>query len=209
VSSPTLRPEKVYVQGDTTNPRTCRASPHWPGAVLQTLVARFSHHLSQESAMPLLGTSSFSLLEQAPLRRDRAGAGPIVVWLRGEHDLSTDGALCATLARAIALDNAGLVLDLSEVEFMAVSTLGVIVRARDFLRRRSSSLTVRAPSASVLRVIDLCRLIDLVGPGAEVAGDALGSWVGVPSARRADKQGVRPIDLRARAVSVDKLAESG
>ena len=159
--------------------------------------------------MPLVGTSSFSLLEQAPLRRDRAGAGPIVVWLRGEHDLSTDGALCATLARAIALDNAGLVLDLSEVEFMAVSTLGVIVRARDFLRRRSSSLTVRAPSASVLRVIDLCRLIDLVGPGAEVAGDALGSWVGVPSARRADKQGVRPIDLRARAVSVDKLAESG
>ncbi len=173
--------------------------------------------------MPPLGTSFFDLPERSSLRPDGAEAGPIVVWLRGEHDLSTDDALCATLARAIALDSAGVVLDLSDVEFLAVSTLGVIVRAREFLRRRSSSLTVRAPSASALRVMDVCRLNDLVGPIATPAGNALGSWVWVPANGRDDGPGSpparshgqppvraeRPIDLRARAVSVEKLAESG
>ena len=56
--------------------------------------------------------------------------GPVVVWLWGDHDLSTDETLSATLARAIAVDSVGLVLDLSEVESMAPSTLEVIVRAR-------------------------------------------------------------------------------
>jgi anti-anti-sigma factor len=140
--------------------------------------------------MPLLGTSFFTLSQQSPLRRDGTAAGPIVVWLRGEHDLSTDEALCATLARAIALDSAGLVLDLSEVEFMAASTLGVIVRAREFLRQRSRSLTVRAPSASARRVMDACGLNDLLGPSPEMAvdmtGQALGSWVAVPAVERSD-----------------------
>ncbi len=148
--------------------------------------------------MPLLGTSFFTLPEPSPFGVDGAEAGPVVVWLRGEHDLSTDDALCATLARAIALDSAGLVLDLSEVEFMAASTLGVIVRAREFQRRRSSSLTVRAPSACVLRVMDACGLNDLTGPSAQAAGAALGSWVGVPPARRGEGQG------RPRCGATDK-----
>jgi anti-anti-sigma factor len=173
--------------------------------------------------MPLLGTSFFTLSQQSSLRRDGTAAGPIVVWLRGEHDLSTDDALCATLARAIAVDSAGLVLDLSEVEFMAASTLGVIVRAREFLRQRSSSLTVRAPSSCVRRVLDACRLNDLVGPSADLAGHALGSWVGVAPAGRGDAyrqlpsrraehapvRAERPIDLRPWAASVESLAESG
>ena len=87
--------------------------------------------------------SSFFTVPDAP----KNGGGPIIVWLVGEHDLSTDDALCATLASAIALDSAGLILDLSGVEFMAASTLGVIVWARAFLRQRARSLTVRAPSA--------------------------------------------------------------
>ena len=40
----------------------------------------------------------------------------------------------------------GLVLDLSEVRVMSSSTLSVIVRAREYLRRRSASLTVRSPT---------------------------------------------------------------
>jgi anti-anti-sigma factor len=113
-----------------------------------------------------------------------------VVWLWGEHDLSTDDALSATLARAIALGSAGLLLDLGEVEFMAVSTLGVIVRARSFLQQRSRWLKVRRPSAFVRRVIIVCGLTDLLYPGPELAGDvpgeALGSWVAVPAVRRPD-----------------------
>jgi hypothetical protein len=94
------------------------------------------------------------------------------------------------MARAIALDDAELVLDLSDVQFMSVSTLGVIVRARDFLRLRSRSLTVRSPSACARRILEVGGFSDLIGPRAEQAGratgNAVGSWVAVPAGPRAD-----------------------
>jgi anti-anti-sigma factor len=141
--------------------------------------------------MVLAGSSCFTVPGRPHFSGEEPGAGSIVVWLWGEHDLSTDDALGATLARAIALDSAGLVLDLSEVEFMAVSTFGVIVRARELLRQRSRSLTVRCPSAFVRRVIDACGLNDLFGPDPEIAvekGKALGSWVAVPGTERSGGQ---------------------
>jgi anti-anti-sigma factor len=138
--------------------------------------------------MVLARSSFFTVSDRPVLNREGPEAGPIVVWLRGEHDLSTDDALRATSARAIALDSAGPVLDLSEVEFMAASTFGVIVRAREFLRQRSRSLTVRCPSAFVRRVIDACGLNDLLGPGPHKAehepAKALSSWVAVPATER-------------------------
>jgi anti-anti-sigma factor len=116
--------------------------------------------------------------------------GVVVVWLRGEHDSSTDGALRRTLGRAIAPGGAGLVLDLSEVTFMGASTLEVIARAREFLRQQSASLTVRSPSALVRRIISVCGLDDLLGPGpggtGGVTGEALASWVAVPAAAAGD-----------------------
>lgn len=120
---------------------------------------------------------------------------PTVVWLRGEHDISTDGALIRTLAAAIALNDAPLVLDLSEVPLMSASTLGVIVAARKFLRPGSRSLTVRSPSAFVRRIISICSLDDLIGTGAEqpVVGEAIGSWVTIPVA---DRSG--PVSERTR-----------
>ncbi len=140
--------------------------------------------------MTPIGSSSFSVPDRARLSRENGETGPVVVWLWGEHDLSTDDALCATLARAIALDSANLVLDLSEVDFMGPSTLGVIMRAREFLQGRSGSLTVRSPSARVRRAIDACRLDDLLGLGPEMAAvgrdNALGTWVAVPEAERDD-----------------------
>ena len=69
-----------------------------------------------------------------------------VVWLRGEHDICTVPALSQILARAIALDDGDLVVDLSGVQFMDASTVGVILRARDFLRLQSRSLALRSPS---------------------------------------------------------------
>jgi hypothetical protein len=139
------------------------------------------------------------------------------------------------LARAISLDSAELVLDMSQVTFMAASTLGVIARARDFLRQRSRSLTVRSPSAPVGRVVLACSLSDLIGPSlatavvsAELAGDkgaeALATWVAVPPAERGGgptapsprepehipaRVGGAAIDLGGGAVSVEGLAESG
>jgi anti-anti-sigma factor len=107
------------------------------------------------------GCSLFTISDRPPFSREGSEDGPVIVWAWGEYDLATDNELSATLARAIALDSAALVVDLSEVEFLGASTLGVIVRARNFLCLRSRSLTVRLPSVFVRRVIDACNLNDL------------------------------------------------
>ncbi|MGO9656987.1 MAG: STAS domain-containing protein [Acidimicrobiales bacterium] len=136
--------------------------------------------------------SCFFTLPERP-RLDQGGPeAAVVVRLRGEHDASTERALGLTLARAIAVDGAGLVLDLSEVESMSTSTLGTILRARRFLRQRSASLTVRSPSAAARDVIDACGLTDLLCPNPEMAGGqqgtALSSWVAVPGVERDDSR---------------------
>jgi len=134
-----------------------------------------------------VGSSSFTVSGRSLLPGAQPDDGPIVVWLHGEHDISTDGMLCRTLGKAIALNGASLILDLSEVKLLSASTLRVIVAARDLLRQRSRSLTVRSPSVFVWRVISICRLEDLLAPSPESvdAGTALGSWVTVPGAERA------------------------
>jgi len=140
-------------------------------------------------------------------------AGPTVVWLRGEHDIATDGELRRVLACVIAANDAAIVLDLSEVELMSASTLGVLVTARALLGEQSRSLTVRSPSAFVRRVIGICGLNDLLAPSSQKtdggAGDALGSWVAVPSSEPVHLPGHvgGAIDLRANAVIVEQGAE--
>ena len=158
------------------------------------------------------GSSFFSVPDRPPPTGEGPGAGPTVIWLWGEHDLSTDGALGATLAGAVAGAGADVVLDLSEVKFMGVSTLRAIVRARELLRQRSRSLTLRAPSARVRRVIDACGWNDLLGASPEIAGEvprnALISWVAVSPTPRDDgrpvmyKPAPEGIPARAGLVSI-------
>ena len=154
--------------------------------------------------MASVGPSFFTVPDRPPSRRVGPEIGAIVVWLWGEHDVSTDTALCLTLARAIAVGRAGVIVDLSGVEFMGASTLGVIARARELLRPGSASLTVRSPSAFLRRVMSVCGLNDLLGPSpemaADVTGEALGSWVAVPAAHRPN---------RRRGESADKQAQTG
>jgi anti-anti-sigma factor len=120
------------------------------------------------------------------------GGDPAVVWLAVEHDISTDGALRRALARAISLDATALVIGLSELEFMSASTLGTIVRAREYLRCRSGSLTVRSAPPMARRIIDICGLNDLLGPTVDDASrpswGALGSWVAVGVAEPPHRQ---------------------
>jgi len=140
--------------------------------------------------MVTAGSSFFTVSDRVPRGWGGPEAGPVVVWLWGEHDASTDSALCLTLARAIALDTAGLILDLSGVEFLGPSTLVIILRARAYLGERSTSLTLRSPSAVAGDIIDACGLSDLLGPELETAagpkGKALGSWVAVPAVERSE-----------------------
>jgi hypothetical protein len=106
-----------------------------------------------------------------------------------------------------------MVVDLSEVELISASTLGVIVWARVLLREQSRSLTVRYPSTFVRRIIGICGLDDLLGPSDQKnddgAGDALGSWVAVPPSvpeALPDHVGIA-VELRAGTVVVQRRAE--
>lgn len=144
-----------------------------------------------------------------------------VVWMRGEHDISTVAALSETLTDAIALDDADVVVDLSSVEFMGAATVGVIVRARNFLGLRSRSLSLRAPSKCAQRVLDVCGLaafLDLppveAAPGTATSG-ALATWVAVPSGGAdvptadvpaADVPAAEPAPVAARAPAVARQA---
>jgi anti-anti-sigma factor len=182
--------------------------------------------------MNLVGSSFFTVAGSPNRALGRTGPGPIIVWLQGEHDLSTDDALCMTLARAIALDDVGLVIDLSGVTFMGLSTLGVILRAQEFLRHRSQTLTLRSPSACSRRIMGALAVDDLLGPGPEELGtefpgdeqgNALGTWVEVPTTPRGDRgavpsppgpepvpvRGARAIDLRDHALSAELQGKSG
>ena len=96
-------------------------------------------------------------------------ADRIVICLRGEHDAFTAGALSEAISRATALGEGDLVIDLRDVKFMAVATVGVLLQTRELLRLRSRSVVVQAPSACAQRVLDLCGATDLVGPSRAVA----------------------------------------
>jgi anti-anti-sigma factor len=100
-----------------------------------------------------------------------------VVWLSGEYDLLTVDELWERLARAFALDDADVVLDLSGVQFMGAATIEVIARAKDILDLRSRALTLRSPSESAQRVVDLCGLVDLVDPSSADAQPLVGTNV--------------------------------
>jgi len=123
-------------------------------------------------------SSQTDLRSEVVLSPQEGAADPAIVWLRGEHDLATVSALSGALARSIAANEADLVVDLSDVQFMDASTVGVIVRARRFLEERSRSLALRAPSASAQLVLSICDLTDLVAaeplsdPGLAAVEDA-------------------------------------
>jgi anti-sigma B factor antagonist len=111
-----------------------------------------------------LAESSSVTSSRGPVAFPVPDADRTVVWLRGEHDVSTVTALSQTMARAIALDDGDLVIDLSAVQFMDAATVGVLVRARDFLELQSRSLALRAPSPCAARILDLCDLAELLEP---------------------------------------------
>ncbi len=135
-----------------------------------------------------------SLVTVSPRRRI-AFAGTdsarTVVWMRGEHDTSTVPALSSAMARAMSLDESDVVVDLSDVEFMDASTIGVILRTREFLRPRSRVVFLRSPSPSARRILDVSGLRDVLDPPTDPPG-ALATWVAVPVAERPDRRDAAP-----------------
>jgi anti-sigma B factor antagonist len=109
-----------------------------------------------------------------------------VVWVGGEHDVSTKVALAAVLARAAELDTGDVLVDLSGVTFMDASIVGTLVGARNRLASLARSLDIRAPSRAAQHVLEVCGVTHLVREAADPelhrhgAAASLATWVDVP-----------------------------
>lgn len=163
-----------------------------PGAMLRTLVARHFKRPNQGTAMDSLRTPPVPNPHRG-LPRSIERRNVRVVEMRGEYDLCTVASLCEMLSAAIAVDDADLVVDASEVTFLNASTISVLIRARIFLRDHSRSLLVRSPSPCVRRIFDICDLDELLEPTDDqpaarhqAAAGALETWVAVPPATPED-----------------------
>ena len=80
----------------------------------------------------------------------------IVVQLRGDHDSSSVPSLAATLASAVALDTANVVVDLSEVKFINAASIRVLTAAGDMMSGEGRTFELRSPSRGAQRILDLC-----------------------------------------------------
>lgn len=96
-----------------------------------------------------------------PFGIDRTDAG---IALCGEVDLSRRPAVLAVLEAAIAESDGPFLVDLAEVDFLDSSGLGVLMHARDRLRRSGRELTVRCPPGPIRRLIDITGLEALLTP---------------------------------------------
>ena len=83
-----------------------------------------------------------------------------VVWLRGEHDLSTVDVLSEALASATT----DVTIDLGGVDFMDSTTLMAILQAASSADAQGKAMTLRNPSPSARRLLDVCGLNELLEP---------------------------------------------
>jgi anti-anti-sigma factor len=125
--------------------------------------------------MAPIDSPSVTMLRPAPRGGPGGDSARVVVWLRGEHDISTVAALSEAMDRAIMFDDADVVVDLSDVQFMGAATVAVLRRARDLLRARSRCLVLRSPPACATRLLELCGDADLLASGDATPTTALGA----------------------------------
>lgn len=113
-------------------------------------------------------------------RTDRAHT---LVVLSGEHDLATVDDVTTTLAHAAATGH-NVVVDMSDITFIDASIIGALIHARNDIRTRGCSLTIRSPSRAARRLITICNLDDFLehDPSTVRNPTAITSWVAVPAA---------------------------
>lgn len=149
----------MYGVGSTNDPLRVESMFDW-GAMLQTLVAlccnRYQWRVSMGSSMPAGPYAEFGDFVVCVNRPGDADG--LVVWLRGEHDAWNSAFLEATLLAAMDVSADDLRLDLSGVEFMSASTIGVVVVVHERLRQCGRSLSVRSPSVRALQLLRICGL---------------------------------------------------
>jgi anti-anti-sigma factor len=90
-----------------------------------------------------------------PVPRITSDGDTTIIWLSGEQDLAVVGALRAAM-RAESARPAFVVVDLRGVTFIDISTVRALTDAALESRTTQCPLTLRAPSACVRRMLELC-----------------------------------------------------
>lgn len=96
----------------------------------------------------------------------------VIARLRGDIDMSNAGQLRDELNLATRNDALGLVLDLSEVEYLDSAGIHLIHRLRDALRTRGQQLRLVIPASSIVN--DTLRLAGLDWAAEVVASPEAG-----------------------------------
>ena len=97
-----------------------------------------------------------ALIEDLPRSEDR------IVVLRGEIDVGCTSALRDWMRRASDGGHRSVVVDLSHVEFMAVSGLYVLCEEQARLARHHARLTLVGAGPRIRQLFDVCRLSDVL-----------------------------------------------
>ena len=132
------------------------------------------------SAAPPAGGESQP--DQAPfVARLSPGSGPAqtVVTVAGDVDMHSQGRLRDALTEAGPQPGCRVVLDLSEVEFMASAGVQVLLEVAGQLEAAGGALVLVGPRPMVARVLNLTRSDELIAMAATVdealAGRAAGT----------------------------------
>jgi anti-sigma B factor antagonist len=117
-----------------------------------------------------MGDDSVSPLRDPPVRGVESRDGGVVVQLAGELDLYNAEEVRRALAEAIASGPRRIVVDMTEVEFVDSTALGVLVEARSQLGHDAFRLA--APQLGTRRTLEVSGL-DRHLPVHESVEDAL------------------------------------
>ena len=100
--------------------------------------------------------ASLALIEDSPRGDER------IVVLRGEVDVGTTPALREWLERASDGGRRSVAVDLTNVDFMAVSGLYVLCDEQARMARNEARLTLVCDGPRILKLFEVCRLADVL-----------------------------------------------
>jgi anti-sigma B factor antagonist len=115
-----------------------------------------------------------------PLAVERIKAdGYELLAVEGEIDIATSPRLIAALNEADTDPAAGVVVDLTAVEFMDSTGLALLVRAQRRMRKRGRGFAVVCPDGPVRRIFEITDMLGTLGvsPTREAALTALDAQI--------------------------------
>lgn len=94
------------------------------------------------------------------------------VRVMGEVDMSNAPELGDFLAQLVRTEKQSLALDLSGIEFMDSSGLGVLIKTHQLLAEQEQALILRSPSRQVIRTLEVSGLANVLSIDDSIEGVA-------------------------------------